>query len=110
MVKYKYGEFKTKQIRETKETMMKQIFFLLLLADPQTKGQYPDVDIKLAFDNFLRKSNGFNSLLSYPPEIVEVLSILEVARGELDKPDFNFEIYRKLVLDAGATVKKIKEV
>ena len=55
MVKYKYGEFKTKQIRETKETIRKQIFFLLLLADPATKGQYPDVDIKLAFDNLLHK-------------------------------------------------------
>ena len=110
MVKYKYGEFKTKQIRETKETIRKQIFFLLLLADPATKGQYPDVDIKLAFDNLLHKFNGFNSLLSYPPEVVEVLSILEEARGELDKPEFDFEIYRKLVLDAGATVVKIKEV
>ena len=46
MVKHKYGAFKTKQVREIKETMRKQIFFLLLLADPKTKGQYPDVDIK----------------------------------------------------------------
>ena len=110
MVKHKYGSFKTKQVREVKETMKKQIFFLLLLADPATKGQYPEVDIKRAFDNFLYKINGFNSLLSYPAEIVEIFSILECAREELDKPDFDFQKYRKLVLDAGAQVSKIKEV
>lgn len=110
MVKHKYGTFKAKQIRETKETIRKQIFFLLLLADPATKGQYPDVDIKRAFDNLLFKINGFNSLLSYPCEVVEILSVLESAREELDKPELDFETYRKLVLDAGATVEKIKEV
>lgn len=110
MVKQKYGAFKTNQIRETKETMRKQIFFLLLLADPATKGQYPDVDIKSAFDNLMYKINGFNSLLSYPAEVVEILSILETAREELNKPELDFEKYRKLVLDAGAQVQKIKEV
>lgn len=110
MVKQKYGSFNTNQIRETKETMRKQIFFLLLLADPATKGQYPDVDIKSAFDNLMFKINGFNSLLSYPPEVVEILSILESAKGELYMPEFDFEKYRKLVLDAGAAVQKIKEV
>jgi len=110
MVKYKYGTFKVKQIRETKETMRKQIFFLLLLADPATKDQYPDVDIKRAFDNLLIKINGFNSLLSYPSEVVEILSVLESAREELNRPELDFEKYRKLVLDAGAIVQKIKEV
>ena len=110
MVKHKYGTFKTKQIRDMKETIRKQIFFLLLLADPATKGQYPDVDIKRAFDNLMFKINGFNSLLSYPSEIVEILSVLESAREELDKPELDFETYRKLVLDVGATVQKIREV
>lgn len=110
MVKHKYGTFNTKQIREMKETIRKQIFFLLLLADPATKGQYPDVDIKRAFDNLMFKINGLNSLLSYPSEIVEILSVLESAREELDKPELDFETYRKLVLDAGATVQKIREV
>lgn len=109
-MKYKYGELKAEQISETKETIRKQIFFLLLLADPSTKGQYPDVDIKRAFDNLMYKIDGFNSLLLYPSEIVEILSILEEAREELDVSDFNFEKYRKLVLDAGAKVSKIKEV
>ena len=109
MVKHKYGSFKTKQIKETKESMRKQIFFLLLLADPATKGQYPDVDIKRAFDNLTYRINGMNSLLCYPSEIVEVLSILEEARLQLNEPELDFDTYRKLVLDAGARVSNIKE-
>ena len=110
MVKHKDGAFKTKQIRDAKEAMRKQIFFLLLLADPATKGQYPNVDIKRAFDNLMYKINGLNSLLSCPTEIVDILSFLESARMELDKTDFDFETYRKLVLDAGAKVENIREV
>lgn len=110
MVKYKYGKLKPQQIRKTKETIRKQIFFLLLLADPATKGQYPDVDIKRAFDNLMYRINGMNSLLCYPSEIVEVLSILEEARLKLNEPELDFETYRKLVLDAGASVSNIKEV
>lgn len=110
VVKTKYGSFKSEQIKETKETMRKDIFFLLLLADPKTKGQYPDVNIYLAFDNFMYKISGLNKLLFYPTELVEIMSILEEARGELDKPELNFEKYRKLILDAGAKVSSIKEV
>lgn len=109
MVKHKYGTFKSKQIRETKESMRKQIFFLLLLADPATKGQYPEVDIHLAFNNLMNRISGFNSLLSYPIEIVDILSILEQAQNKLNEPTFDFESYRKLVLDAGARVNSIKE-
>lgn len=109
-VETKYGSFSSSQIRETKETMRKNIFFLLLLADPKTKGQYPDVNINLAFDDLMYKINGFNSLLCYPTEIVEIMSILEEARKELDEPELDFTKYRKLVLDAGAKVSSIKEV
>lgn len=109
-VKTKYGSFTPNQIRESKETIRKQIFFLLLLADPKTKDQYPDVNICLAFDNLMYKIDGFNSLFGYPTEVVEIMSILEEARKELDESQFNFEKYRKLILDAGAQVSEIKEV
>ncbi len=109
MLKHTYGAFKTEQVKDTKEALRKQIFFLLLLADPATKGQYPDVDIKRAFDNLMYRIDGFNSLLSYPTEIVDILSILEEARKKLEETEFDFDTYRKLILDAGARVNTIKE-
>lgn len=110
MMKYKYGEFNENQISKMKESMRKQIFFLLLLADPATKDEYSNVNINDAIVSLLLKIDGFNSLLFYPVEIVKIQSLLEEALIQLDNPEFNFEVYRKLILDAGAEVLNIKEV
>ena len=107
---YKYGEFSENQISKMKESMRKQIFFLLLLADPATKNDYSNVNIKEAIVSLLFKIDGFNSLLFYPVEIVKIQSLLEEALIQLDSPEFSFEVYRKLILDAGAEVLNIKEV
>lgn len=107
---HKYGEFPPRQAAEYKEKMRKQIFFLLLIVDPNTKDEYGDVDVEEAFDNVLRTFGGFNELLGCPMQMVVVLSMLSAARMELRKKDFSFGIYRKLILDAGSEVLKIKEV
>ena len=39
-MKYKYGEFTENQISLTKTKLRKQIFFLLLIVDPNTKAEY----------------------------------------------------------------------
>ena len=53
---------------------------------------------------------GLNKLLMDQPELVMVLSLLQAAMTEYNNPKFNFHIYRKLILDAGAEVDKLKEV
>ena len=109
-MKYKYGEFTENQIHEAKDKIRKKIFFLLLLADPNTKDQYPQTNIEKAYLNVMDIINGLNSLLEYPSEIVLIQSLLEAGYIELQSPDFEFQKYRKLVLDAGAEVLNIKEV
>lgn len=110
-MEYKYGEFSENQIAGTKERMRKRIYFLLCAADPNMSIDYPDVDLQKAFDNLLREFGGLNSLLYEPQVMVEIMSLLEAAYLEVQKGDrFDFQIYRKLVLDAGALVLKIKEV
>lgn len=42
---YKYGDFSGLQIKEIKEKMRKQIFFLLRIVDPETKSAYQDIDV-----------------------------------------------------------------
>jgi len=110
MIQYKYGEFDPTQIAVTKDKIRKQIFHLLLYVDPNTKDQYPDIDVDRAFTSLLKKLGGLNSLLDYPPEIVAITTLLEAALMEYNSSDFKFSIYRKLVLDAGAEVLNIKEV
>lgn len=107
---YKYGEFSNNQISETKEYIRKRIFFLLLIVDPKTKEEYKNVDVFQAFDCELRKIGGLNNILFEPPELVRVLSLLEAALIEFSSPNFSWTKYRKLVLDAGNEVLKIKEV
>lgn len=110
MVSYKYGEFNDEQIAITKDKIRKQIFHLLLYVDPNTKDQYPDINVNWAFECLLKKLGGLNSLLDYPPEIVAITTLLEAALMEYNSSTFEFAIYRKLVLDAGAEVLNIKEV
>ena len=55
----------------------------------------------------MRKINGLNELLFNPTEIVSIMSLLEAALIESRKTDFDYQVYRKLVLDAHSLVDKI---
>ena len=109
-MRYRYGNFSSNQIEKTKEKMRKQIFFLLLIVDPTTSEDYDGVDVNDAFQNVLSTFGGLNDLLGYPQEFVTVMSQLNAAFIEYNDPNFHWTKYRKLILDAGNSVLKIKEV
>ena len=90
--------------------MRKQIFFLLLIADPVNAEEYDNVDVNEAIESVLAEFGGLNDLLNYPQELVEVMALINAARIEYDKFNSNWKTYRKLILDAGNKVLKIKEV
>lgn len=106
----KYGSYSPTQIQSVKSHIQKSIFFLLLYVDPQTRDEYPDIDVADAFRGLQYKLNGLNSILLEPPELIETMSLLESALAEFSKgDDFDFKLYRKLILDAGAMIMKVKE-
>lgn len=107
-INHKYGMFNSSQVYGYLEKMRKKIFWLILYTDENTNEKYRDVDVVSYQENLMRQLNGLNSLLLYPVEFVELFSILEAAYIELSKSQFNFKIYRKLVLDAGALIKNMK--
>lgn len=106
---HKYGYFDNDQFESFKTKLHKEMYWLLLYKDPKTCNQYSYVDFNKYYDGLMRRINGLSSLLSYPVEIVGILSNLEAAFLETKKEKFDFKIYRKLVLDAHALVDKIKE-
>jgi len=108
-MKYKYGEFSQDQIREIKKMMRKKIFFLLLCADGSLGEQYKNIDIATAIESLLTELDGLNDLLMNPPEIITAMGILVSAKKELLKENYNFGVFRKLILGAGVEVEKIKE-
>lgn len=107
---YKYGEFTENQLQQTKQYMRKQIFYLLLIVDPDTRDEHPGVDVDEAFKSLLNRFGGLNEILFCPPELVRIISMLEAALQEYHKEDFEYRRYRKLILDAGAEVLRIEEV
>ena len=104
-----YGEFTQSQIAQVKKSLRGSIFFLLLGVDPQTSWEYENIDVNKCFEGLLLKLGGMNDLLMNQPEIVTTMSLLQAAMNEFNKIDFDFKVYRKLILDAGAEIKKLKE-
>ena len=107
-MQHKYGYFSQRQIDLTKQSIRKSIFFLLLFEDPNTKQEYQYINVNEAFVNLLNRLGGLNKLLYEPSELVTIMSLLEQALSLYDEKDFNFKLYRKLLLDAGSEVLKIK--
>lgn len=105
-----YGKFADSQIEKTKKSIRSSIYFLLLCVDPNTSSDYQNIDVNKTFDNLLYKLDGFNSLLQFPPEIVDIMCLLKAAQNLYNGENFSFKKYRKLILDAGAEVLKIEEV
>ena len=105
-----YGKFSQNQIAQTKKSLRGSIFFLLLCVDPKTSAEYVDIDVNKCFSGLLLRLGGMNELLKNQPELVTVMSLLQAALIEYNKPEFDFQTYRKLILDAGAEVLRLKEV
>ncbi len=107
-MKMKYGELSSKQLNAYRKKLHSKVFWLLLYVDPKTRDQYPNVDVNKYFDSLMQQINGFNCLLNYPGAVGELLSLLEAARIEFNKDDFNYRIYHKYVLDAHAMIDKLQ--
>lgn len=105
---HRYGYFDKDQLENFKVKLHSEIHWLLLYKDPKTSLEYEHVNYKKFFDGLMRRINGLSALLFYPPEFVGILSNLEAAYLETTKEEFDFQNYRKLVLDAHALLDKIK--
>jgi len=109
-MKYLYGEFGVKQFNDAITYIRKKIFFLLVVVDKYDGYKFQDVDVEKCFDDIFAILDGLNCILRKPKELVTTVSLLESALLEYTNPDFDFFKYRKLILDAGNEIQKIKEV
>lgn len=103
------GEFTQNQIAQTKKSLRGSIFFLLLCVDPKTSDEYENIDVDKCFQNLLYRLGGLNDLLLNQLELVTAMSLLQAALKEYKKEGFNFYKYRKLILDAGAEIERLRE-
>lgn len=105
----KYGSYSSTQIHSTKLSIRKSIFFLLLYVDADTRDRYPNINVEDAFHSLQYRLDGLNRILFEPPELVQTMSLLEAALAEYLSDDFEFKRYRKLILDAGSEIMRVKE-
>ena len=102
-----YGHFDDKQFEDYKVKLHKDLFWLLLYKDPKTKDEF-NVDFDKYFINLMLRIDGLNEILSYPVEIITIMSLLQAAWDEAHQDeDFDYQSYRKLILDAYHEVDKI---
>ena len=102
-----YGHFDNKQFEDYKVKLHKDLFWLLLYKDPKTKDEF-NVDFDKYFINLMLRIDGLNEILSYPVEIITIMSLLQAAWDEAHQDeDFDYQSYRKLILDAHHEVDKI---
>ena len=106
-MEHKYGNFSSEQMDEYKAKLHKKLFWLILYKDPKLNRKYKNVDFKKYFTHLMGEIDGLNQLLSYPSEIVEIMSILQEAYSITEQDAFNYKEYRKYVLDAHALVDEI---
>ncbi len=101
-----YGEFKDSQFEKYKKQLHTKLFWLLLYKDPATKDNF-NIDYEKYFINLMKKIDGLNAILSYPVEIVSIMTILQAALNETRNNHFDYQSYRKLILDAQHEIDKI---
>ena len=105
----KYGSYSPTSIHSTKESIHKQIYFLLLCVDPATRDQFENIDVEDAFHNLQYRLNGLQNILLCPLELIETMSLLEAALIEYQSDCFNWKVFRKLMLDAGSEIMRMRE-
>ena len=102
-----YGDFGSEQLIAYREKLHKKLFWLLLYKDPQTKDEYAYVDFEKYFVALMQELDGLNDVLLEPPELVELMSLLQAAYNESTRQNFNYRVYRKFVLDAHTVLDKL---
>lgn len=103
-----YGSYNNEQFEQYKIQLHKEMFWLLLYKDPKTKDKYKNIDFEKYFVNLMKKLDGLNEILLCPVEMISIMSLLQAALIESRNDHFDYQAYRKLILDAHALVDKIK--
>lgn len=107
MIQHKYGECTVEQMNKHKNSLRKSIFWLLLYKDPNVTEDYTNVDYDKYFNGLMCRIAGLNELFGFPPDVITLLSMLQAAKQETEKDEFEFKTYRKLILDAGSLAEKM---
>lgn len=102
-MKTKYGNFPNTQIHKHKDTLHSDVFRLLWMKEEN----YDKLD--QYFSSILWKLNGYNEVFNNQTEMIDIISILEEARIEAEKENYDHKKYRKAILDCMSLIDRLQE-
>ena len=107
-----YGEFSDDQIKANARLMHGEIHKLLLYKDPELSDQIfkSEEEFYTYFNNLLYRFGGLNTLLGNPKQMIALMSTLQAALGEVQSDQYDWTVFRHLILDAHGYVKAMFEV
>lgn len=108
-IRYLYGKFAPRQLSEHKHYLHSSLHWLLIYKDPKSSDQWKNVNVDQYMDTLLRRIGGLNDLFKEPPSLVTLMSVLQAARNEVQSQDFDWSVFRKLVLDAQALIDTLPD-
>ena len=100
---YKYGCFPAQQIKKFKKRIHSWVHWLLIYAEEHNN------ELNNYYEKVQYKIDGLNSLLNFPTQVIEIMALIESAKIEYNKPDYNHAIYRKIILDIHELIDRIPE-
>ena len=100
---YKYGTYPNEQFEDYKKRLHSLIHWLLIYAEENNSI------LDSYFEKVQFKLDGLNELINYPTQMVEIMNLVEAARIEFNKPNYNHEIYRKTILDIHDLIDKLPD-
>ena len=103
-----YGDIPTEQFDKYREKLHNKIFWLLIYKDPKTKQKYTHEDFDRYFKTLMNEINGMNTIIGTSPYILEMMSLLQAAYDQTTYDHFDYNEYRKFVLDAHSVLDKVE--
>lgn len=102
-MRYKYGDLSSDQVHDYKKRLHALVHWLLIY-----KEENNDV-LDNYFEKVQNKLNGYNELIGRPVIMIDIMNLVETARLESLKDNYDHKKYRSLILDAHSLIDKLPE-
>lgn len=108
---YEYGEFTDRQVELAVKNMHGELHRLLLYKDKDIKDKIFESESEYLsfFKGVMLRIGGLNTLLGNPKEMISLMSSLQAAYDISKGSDFDFRIFRKLILDSHGYLSMISK-
>ena len=99
----KYGTISNEQLEKFKTKMHSKIHWLLIYKEKGGCDNYENY-----FVNTMKYFNSLNTVLGNSVEVLDVLVVLQKAFDEVQKEEFDFQAFRKSILEAHSIIEKMR--